>query len=220
MEDTEDKQIESESQPGIAEAVGGPGDAPTAPVEGEVEEAPPEPAAEAPDELERLRVELEEAKSQAAEYLDGWQRAQAAFSNYRKRQAGERLQMMALASADLLRKLLPVVDDFGRAMETFPESFVREAWFEGFTLIKHKLDAILEQEGVKPIESEGQVFDPRFHEAVTYEVAEGFEEGQIIGEVQAGYMAGERVLRPALVRVAKAAPVEPEANSDTTETEE
>lgn len=169
----------------------------------EVEEVKVE-AEKKDEELERLQKELEQAKAQAAEYLDGWQRAQAEFSNYKKRQEAERAQMAQFASMGLLRKLLPVVDDFERAIATLPDNLSRLSWCEGILLIKHKLDAILESEGVKPIETAGKSFDPLYHEAVTYEEAPGYEEGQIISEVQRGYMMGERVLRPAMVRVAKA----------------
>jgi len=176
-------------------------------VEGELEEAR--------EELEKLREELEKAGAQAAEYLDGWQRTQAEFSNYKKRQEAERAQVTALANAALLRKLLPVVDDFERATVTLPVDLSQLTWCEGIFLIKHKLNAILESEGVKPIETEGQTFDPRYHEAVTHEEVSDYEEGKIIGEVQRGYMLSERVLRPALVRVAKApAAPEPEPSEE------
>lgn len=166
-------------------------------------------------ELERLQEELEKAKAQAAENLDGWQRAQAEFSNYKKRQETERAQMMAFANAALLRKLLPVVDDFERAIATLPANLSQLTWCEGILLVKYKLDAVLESEGVKPIETEGQEFDPRYHDAVTYEEVAGYDEGQIIGEVQRGYILGERVLRPALVRVAKAVAVpQPEPSEE------
>jgi len=158
------------------------------------------------EDLERLQQELEQARARADEYLDGWQRAQAEFSNYKKRQDSDRAQMISRANASLLRKLLPVVDDFERAMSTLPSSLSEMTWCEGVFLIKHKLDAVLESEGVEPIETAGQMFDPCFHEAVTYEEVAGYEDGQIIGEVQRGYILGERVLRPALVRVAKAPP--------------
>ncbi|HEY67224.1 MAG TPA: nucleotide exchange factor GrpE [Thermoflexia bacterium] len=178
-----------------------------------VEEKPEEAREE--EELERLREELEKAKAQAAEYLDGWQRTQAEFSNYKKRQEAERAQVTALANATLLRKLLPIVDDFERALATLPAGLSQLTWCEGVFLIKHKLDAILESEGVKPIETEGQTFDPRYHEAVTHEEVSGYEDGQIIGEVQRGYTLGEWVLRPALVRVAKApAAPEPEPSEE------
>jgi molecular chaperone GrpE len=164
-------------------------------------------------------LELEEAKVQAAEYLDGWQRAQAEFSNYKKRQEAEREQTSARITADMLRKILPVVNDFERALATIPDDLSQLAWCEGIFLIKAKLDTILDSEGVKPIETDGQTFDPIYHEAVTYEEAAGYAEGQIIGEVQRGYMLGERVLRPALVRVAKA-PITIEGNSYTVEDKE
>jgi molecular chaperone GrpE len=165
------------------------------------------------DDTDRLQQELAEAKEQAAEYLDGWQRAQAEFSNYRKRREAERAQMMQGANADLLRKLLPIVDDFERALVTLPPELEQSTWRQGVVLIKQKLDTVLRSEGVELIETEGQEFDPRYHEAVTYEEAEGFEEGQIIGEEQRGYLLGDRVLRPALVRVAKQ-PSPPPADED------
>ena len=178
-------------------------------IEAEVEETVVEVEAEPEetvDESEKLQEELKEAQAQAAEYLDGWQRAQAEFSNYKKRQEAERAQMRAFANANLLRKLLPIADDFERAATTLPSDLAQLTWCEGIFMIRHKLDGVLESEGVKSIETEGQSFDPRYHEAVTYEEVSGYEEGQIIGEVQRGYILDERVLRPALVRVAKAPP--------------
>ncbi len=180
-------------------------------VEGEIlkeEEADEEAVEETEIDLEK---ELAEARAEAAEYLDGWQRAQAEFSNYKKRQEADRAQMIAMANAALLRRLLPIVDDFERALDAMPEDVRSLAWSEGVALIRQKLDTLLASEDVQPIETEGQVFDPRFHEAVTYEEAEGYEEGQIIAEAQRGYILGERVLRPALVRVAKgpSQPVQP-----------
>ena len=124
---------------------------------------------------------------------------------------------MALANATLLRKLLPVVDDFDRALDSLPVNLSQLTWCEGISMIKYKLDAVLESEGVKPIVTDGQAFDPHFHEAVTHEQVPGYEEGQIIGEVQRGYTLGERVLRHALVRVAKAPAPQPLEDGDTTE---
>ncbi len=163
------------------------------------------PAPESPEEeLARLRRELEEAKARAAEYLDGWQRTQAEFANYRKRQEAEFLQRVQMNNAVLIARILPVLDDLERAVQTVPSGLQMLTWVDGIFLIKRKLEAILEMEGVRPIETAGKSFDPLYHEAVTYEEAPGYEEGQIIGEVQRGYMLGERVLRPALVRVARA----------------
>ncbi|HEY72523.1 MAG TPA: nucleotide exchange factor GrpE [Thermoflexia bacterium] len=185
-------------------------------------ETPTETSEETEKELD-VEEQLEKAQTQAAEYLDGWQRTQAEFSNYKKRQETERAQMRTRVSADVLGKLLPIADDFERAISTLPVEFSRLTWCEGILMIKYKLDAILKSEGVEPIETDGQAFDPRYHEAVTYEEAAGYEEGHIIGEVQKGYTLGERVLRPALVRVAKAPaapPEEKDENSDTSEDKE
>jgi molecular chaperone GrpE len=120
-------------------------------------------------------------------------------------------------TGDVLRKVLPAVDDFERAMETVPDDIKQHTWYEGISLIKTKLHTILESEGVTPIETEGESFDPRYHEAVTYEEADGYKEGQIIGQVQRGYMLGERVLRAALVRVAKDSTPPTKGQDDTEE---
>jgi molecular chaperone GrpE len=185
--------------------------------EKDIESSPSEEKADTDkDELEELRNELAESKAQATEYLDGWQRAQAEFANYRKRQDAEWAQMRARVTADVMQKILPAADDFERALSASPDDMDQSTWREGIIMIKAKLDTILESEGVMPIETEGQSFDPVYHEAVTYEEADGYEEGQIIGEVQKGYMLGERILRPALVRVAKApfSPSEENGNAD------
>ena len=158
-------------------------------------------------ELETLRQELEEAKAQAAEYLDGWQRARAEFANYKKRNEQERQELFKLANSTLIVRLLPIFDDFERAFQTLPSNLLSLTWIDGVALIYRRLQAILDGEGLTPMETEGQSFDPLVHEAVTYEESAEHQEGQIIGEVQRGYKLGDRVLRPALVRVAKGKPV-------------
>ena len=155
------------------------------------------------DELMALRQELEEQKTKAVEYLDGWQRARADFANYKKRIEKEQEDMVKFANGAFITKLLPVIDDFERAFQTLPLSLMGMTWLEGIVLIQRKLQMLLEQEGVTVIEAEGQVFDPILHQAVTHEESEEHEEGQIIGEVQKGYKMGDKVLRPSLVRVAK-----------------
>ena len=158
-------------------------------------------------ELEALRQELEKAKAQAADYLDGWQRARAEFANYKKRNEQERQDLFKLANATLITRLLPIFDDFERAFQTLPRSLLSFTWIDGVALIYRRLQAILEAEGLTLIETEGQGFDPLLHEAVISEESAEHEEGQIIGEVQKGYQLGDRILRPALVRVAKGKPV-------------
>jgi len=154
------------------------------------------------DELATLGAELEAARTQAAEYLDQLQRTAAQFSNYKKRIDREQSEFTRLASSNLLTRLLPVVDDFERAFDTMPPGLGGTTWTEGLALIYRKLQQILLQEGVEIIETEAQAFDPQLHQAVTYEEADGFGEGEIIAEVQKGYRIGERVLRPSMVRVA------------------
>jgi molecular chaperone GrpE len=173
-------------------------------VAGEVEEAA---EVEEVSELESLRQELEKAKAQAADYLDGWQRARAEFANYKKRNDQERQELFKLANTTLITRLLPIFDDFERAFQTLPRSLLSFTWIDGVALIYRRLQAVLEAEGLTLVETEGQSFDPLLHEAVTYEESAEHEEGQILGEVQKGYKLGDRVLRPALVRVAKGKPV-------------
>jgi len=172
--------------------------------EGGEEAAEAVPELEAPDDpVAALRSELDAARAQADEYLDQWRRTAAQFSNYKKRVEKEQAEFTKMANAALITRLLPIVDDFERAFQTLPPGLTNMTWIEGIALIQRKLQMLLEQEGVEVIETKGKTFDPLLHEAVTYEEAEGFEEGQIIAEVQKGYKMGDRVLRPSLVRVAK-----------------
>jgi molecular chaperone GrpE len=173
------------------------------PAEAEPRPERDEGSTEEVDDLTALRRELEEQKVKAAEYLDGWQRAQAEFANYRKRIEREQEDMIKSANGIFITRLLPIMDDYERAFQTLPPSLMGITWLEGIALIQRKLQILLEQEGVTVIETEGQIFDPTLHQAVTHEESEEHEEGQIIGEVQKGYKMGDKVLRPSLVRVAK-----------------
>ena len=139
------------------------------------------------------------AEAKAAEYLDLLQRERANFINYRRRTEQEKAETQQYASAQLLKKLLPVVDDFDRALQAAPSN---DPWVEGVRMIDRKLHALLEAEGVTPIESLGQPFDPALHEAVAYE--QGGEGDDVVAEEFArGYKHRDRVLRHAMVRVGK-----------------
>lgn len=158
-------------------------------------------------ELEALQKRAEEAENRAseleakaAENLDGWQRAVAEFQNYKKRMDRDRQSDKAIMKGDLIKRFLPVLDDLERALHNPSED---EAWVSGIELIKRKLQSILEAEGLKRIEAEGTSFDPNFHEAISYEPADGVESGHVIAVVQNGYMLGDYVVRPAMVRVAR-----------------
>lgn len=151
-----------------------------------------------------VNAELEAAKKQAAEYLDGWQRSRAEFANYKKRQENELSQLRSYATADLIKRLLPVMDDFDRASKTMPDSLRHMTWMEGLMLVHRKLQLVMESEGVKPIEVKpNDVFNPNIHEAISQDDADGIESGNVIEELQKGYKQGERVIRPTLVRVAR-----------------
>ncbi|MBN2550946.1 MAG: nucleotide exchange factor GrpE [Anaerolineales bacterium] len=154
-------------------------------------------------ELETLRLELAETRAKAEEYLDGWQRARAEFANYKKRQEREQAQAYQTTSGNIIKRYLEVIDDLERALKNRPQGGDGESWANGIELVYRKLLAILESEGVKPMGSQGQVFDPAYHEAITSEENDHFESGQIIEVVKQGYLLGDRVLRPALVRVAR-----------------
>jgi molecular chaperone GrpE len=163
----------------------------------------PEAVAQASNEsslLDELKSQLAEAQSQAAEYKDGWQRSVAEFQNFRRRVEADKAEMYQTAVGSIIKRYLPILDDMERAMQARPADL---AWADGVELICRKLQAILEAEGLKRIEAEGQKFDPNFHEAIAQEPAEGVESGTVIGIVRNGYMLGERVIRPAMVRVAQ-----------------
>jgi molecular chaperone GrpE len=162
------------------------------------------------DEGAALRQALEDAQAKEAEYLDGWQRARAELANARKRFERERLQVYDNAKADVLSQLLPLADDFERALDTVPHSLSSLTWIEGITLVQRKLQQLLERASVTPIEAVGQEFDPFSHEAVTHEPSETVPAGYVIAELQKGYRMGDRVLRPTVVRVSSG-PL-PEAN--------
>ena len=162
-------------------------------------------AAAAPDagaDLERLRGEIEAARQDAADMRAAWQRSAADFANYKRRTEREREEMLGLANAVLLVKLLDVVDDYDRALATVPNELSHFGWIDGLGLIEAKLRALLDSEGVRPIEALGKPFDPREHEAVIHEETTSAPDGTVIGELQKGYRIRDRVLRPSLVNVA------------------
>jgi molecular chaperone GrpE len=150
--------------------------------------------------LAELESQLAEAQAQTAEYKDGWQRSVAEFQNYRRRVEAEKSETYQTAVGSIIKRYLHVLDDMEHAMQARPAGL---AWADGVELIYRKLQSILEAEGLKRIEAEGQMFDPNFHEAIAQEPVEGVESGTVIGIIRNGYLLGERVIRPAMVRVAQ-----------------
>lgn len=152
--------------------------------------------------LEAMQSELVELRQQSREYLEGWQRERADLRNYKQRVERDQGSASQVITANIVKKYLVVLDDLQRALANAPKKGEAAAWAQGIELIVRKLQAALEAEGVKPIPAEGE-FDPQVHEAITHEDHPELKSGQIIEVVQQGYMIGDRVIRPALVRVAR-----------------
>lgn len=147
---------------------------------------------------EALQTELEKAKAEVQSKQDELLRALAEFSNYKKRIERDQLLTQQMMKGDIVKRFLPILDDMLRALENAPD----DPWVEGIQLIYRKLEMILEAEGVTRMDAEGKEFDPNFHEAILQEESDEHESGTVIEVLQPGYLLGERVVRPAMVRVA------------------
>ena len=204
---SEEAELGMTDDGGPPQAAAGPFAASEAPELKSAEGTPAELAAELPApeplDLQQLTAELERVRSERQEFLDGWQRARAEFANYRKRVEREQEEARSRIAGETLLRVLAILDDLDRALRDRPAEGEAAAWAEGIELIYRKFQALLEAEGILLIQAEGQAFDPALHEALSHEESEAHHEGQVIEVVQRGYRIGDRVLRPALVRVAK-----------------
>ena len=151
-----------------------------------------------PADTAALEKALAEARAKADEYLTGWQRAQADLINYKRRLEQDKEEAIKYAQSGLILKILPMLDDFERAMAALPPTLADHPWVKGIAGIARKLWNTLESQGLSEIKSQGEFFDPCLHEAVT--CAPG-EEGLVVEEFQKGYKLHDRVLRPAKVAV-------------------
>ena len=147
--------------------------------------------------------EIDHLTMRADEFSDGWQRERAEFANYRKRISRDLDTQKIEFKVDVIKKYLVVKDDLDRALKNLPEQLKDEPWISGIELINQKLSNLLNGEGIETIPAEGLAFDPAFHEAISNEENDKVESGFIIEVVQQGYQLGNRVIRPALVRVSK-----------------
>jgi molecular chaperone GrpE len=147
--------------------------------------------------------ELADLQRERDDYKDRWLRKGAEFDNYRKRIERERREQADQSVVDLLEELLLVVDDFDRALTVDPGEG-GTAYRKGVELIHGKLHDLLRRQGLKPIDALGTDFDPNVHQAVVHEESPEHREGEVIGELRKGYMLNDRLLRPAMVKVAKA----------------
>jgi molecular chaperone GrpE len=144
-----------------------------------------------------------DAERQRDEYYDLLLRKTAEFDNFRKRIERERVAQSEAAAADLIGELLPLVDNLERALQAEAGDQGVDAYRRGVELIHQQLLDVLRKRGVRPIDALGADFDPHYHQAVAHEPIEGAREGEVIEEFTRGYLLGERLLRPAMVKVAK-----------------
>jgi molecular chaperone GrpE len=178
------------------------------PIEGEVVQGDDPPSTttttvdDAPKSATELEQRLMQAEAQATEYKDQWLRAIADHKNYKRRTDAEREEIKKNANAGLLLKMLQILDDFERAIESVPSDIAESPWVSGIGMIRQKFTTLMESENVTPIEAVGQDFDPNLHHAVAYEDVEGQNE-KVVEELQKGYKLHDRIIRPAMVKVGK-----------------
>lgn len=161
-----------------------------------VPDAGGETASPAPDDISELQ-------KQRDQYYEQLLRKSAEFDNYRKRVERERQTLADAAAASIIEELLPLVDNLERALKADTGTDATEAYRRGVELIHRQLVEVLRKRGVRPIDALGAEFDPYYHQAVSHEPAEGRRDNEIIEEFRRGYMLGDRLLRPAMVKVAK-----------------
>jgi molecular chaperone GrpE len=170
------------------------------------------------DQLAQVLSDLEAERDHATDYMHKWQRAQADMSNFRRRVQQEEEQFAAMAAAQAMALVLPALDSFERAFKTLPESLQRLTWIEGIFLVESQLRRTLEAHGVSPFEPQpGDALDATRHQPVAQAETTAHPEGAVVEVVQRGYELNGRVLRPALVRIARApADAAPSSGAGTT----
>jgi molecular chaperone GrpE len=148
-------------------------------------------------------ADAEQLKRERDDFYDRLLRKTAEFDNYRKRVDRDRKEQTEWAAADVLTQILSVLDDFERALtaDAPPEA---QPYRAGFELIHRQLSELVRKRGVTPIDAVGTDFDPNIHQAIAYEETPGAREGEVVAEFAKGYKLGDRLLRPAIVKVAKA----------------
>jgi len=153
--------------------------------------------------MEIMEADLKKLSEEKADLIDTLKRLQAEFENYRKRIIKEQSRMIDNASMVLVKKMLPVMDDFERAIGSLKNELGEEDSVRGIELINMKLIDILEKEGLKEIYPYGETFDPNFHEAVMQTPSDEHEDNTVIEVLQKGYMMNNNLLRPAMVKVSR-----------------
>ena len=163
---------------------------------------PQEVTAETPDAPQEAGA-ADTLQKERDDLYDRLLRKTAEFDNFRKRVERDRKDMIDWAAADVIGDLLSIVDDFDRALAA-PAPPEAQSFKAGLELIQRQLAELLKKRGVSTVEALGADFDPHLHQAVAYEEVAGAREGEVVGVMAKGYKLGDRLLRPALVKVAKA----------------
>lgn len=169
----------------------------------EVEEEVEDLVEDLEEELEEELSEEESLRQNLQELEDKYLRLQAEYSNYRRRTDEEKSQIYSLGNERLILELLPVLDNFERAIDNMKENDVSENYLEGVEMIKKTLIQVLEKEGLESIEACGQEFDPDYHHAVLMEECEKTKSGLVLDELQKGYRLKDKTIRPTMVKVSK-----------------
>lgn len=165
------------------------------------EQNPPEVSiAISMEEFDAMKNQLAEAQAKTQEFMDALLRERADFTNFRRRSEAEAQQSYRYAAGTIIKKFMVVMDDLERALAHRPAG---DSWADGVELVYRKYQTVLDAEGITRIDAEGKPFDPNMHEAIMQEPSEQYESGTVIAVLQQGYMHGERVLRPAMVKVAQ-----------------
>jgi molecular chaperone GrpE len=147
-------------------------------------------------------LDPEKLAAERDQYLDLLRRKTAEFDNYRKRVERERGELNEFAAADVLTEILPVLDNLERALSAAADTSSADAYRQGVELIYQQLLEVLRKRGVTAIDAVGEEFDPHVHHAVSQERSSEHRDGEVIEELRRGYRLGDRLLRPALVKVA------------------
>jgi len=155
------------------------------------------------EEINLMQQELNDAKTKSEEAMDKMMRLAAEFDNYRKRSAREHENIRKFAAENIIKELLPIVDNFERGIESVNDLKDFDSFLNGVKLILNQMINLLEKEGVKQIKAVGEVFDPNIHEAVMHVNSDDYPENIVIQEFQNGYILNDRVIRPAMVSVSK-----------------
>lgn len=150
---------------------------------------------------EELQERIQALTAQSEEYMQRLARSQADFDNFRKRTIREKEELGKYASSKLISELVPVIDNFSRALDTNPEGEGSESFVKGVRMIYRQFENVLQAEGLTAMETIGQPFNPEFHQAVMTVESDEHEEGTVVEELQKGYMLKDKVLRPAMVKV-------------------